>query len=311
MKKHAYLIIANKNPEQLKKLLGSLDDERNDIYLLIDKKSLIKDINFKNDVTKSKIFQYAPVEIFWGDYSQIEAEMFLFKQAAKNNYEYYHLISGADLPLVSQDKIHDFFDKNPNKEFLTLILDKNNDQKIADRVSIYHFFVKICGKNTKNIFLKTFFSIYSRLEKVAQKLFKVDRLKNSNIKIQYGSNWVTIDNEFIKYVLSREEWIEHTFKHTICTDEVFLPTLLVNSKYKDRLFYAKMTENKSSNEFQGNLRYINWWSGPQYPKVWGTEDYNELAQAKEKGYIFARKFDSSFDVHIINEVLKNDDIDNK
>lgn len=46
MKKHAYLIIANKNPEQLKKLLGSLDDERNDIYLLIDKKSLIKDINF-------------------------------------------------------------------------------------------------------------------------------------------------------------------------------------------------------------------------------------------------------------------------
>lgn len=55
-----------------------------------------------------------------------------------------------------------------------------------------------------------------------------------------------------------------------------------------------MTENKSSNEFQGNLRYINWWSGPQYPKVWGTEDYNELAQAKEKGYIFARKFDSSF-----------------
>ncbi|WP_346001792.1 beta-1,6-N-acetylglucosaminyltransferase [Fructilactobacillus sanfranciscensis] len=249
--------------------------------------------------------------MFWGDYSQIEAEMFLFKQAAKNNYEYYHLISGADLPLVSQDKIHDFFDKNPNKEFLIIILDKNNDQKIADRVSIYHFFVKICGKNTKNIFLKTFFSIYPRLEKIAQKLFKVDRLKNSNIEIQYGSNWVTIDDEFIKYILSKEKWIEHTFKNTICPDEMFLPTLLVNSKYKNRLFYAKMTENKSSDEFQGNLRYINWWSGPQYPKVWGTEDYNELAQAKEKGYIFARKFDSSFDVNIINEVLKNDDIDNK
>ncbi|WP_414458152.1 beta-1,6-N-acetylglucosaminyltransferase [Fructilactobacillus sanfranciscensis] len=63
------------------------------------------------------MFQYAPVEIFWGDYSQIEAEMFLFKQAAKNNYEYHHLISGADLPLVSQDKIHYFLIKILTKNF--------------------------------------------------------------------------------------------------------------------------------------------------------------------------------------------------
>ena len=39
MKKHAYLIIANRNPNQLKMLLSVLDDSRNDIYLYIDNKS--------------------------------------------------------------------------------------------------------------------------------------------------------------------------------------------------------------------------------------------------------------------------------
>lgn len=39
--KHAYLIIANRNPGQLQNLLNTIDDYRNDIYLLIDAKSTI------------------------------------------------------------------------------------------------------------------------------------------------------------------------------------------------------------------------------------------------------------------------------
>lgn len=39
--KHAYLIIANRNPRQLQNLLNTIDDSRNDIFLLIDAKSTI------------------------------------------------------------------------------------------------------------------------------------------------------------------------------------------------------------------------------------------------------------------------------
>lgn len=39
MQKHAYLIIANRNPGQLQTLLTLLDDSRNDIYLLVDRKA--------------------------------------------------------------------------------------------------------------------------------------------------------------------------------------------------------------------------------------------------------------------------------
>ena len=41
MKKHAYLIIAHNNFEQLKNLIHALDDTRNDIYVHIDKKASV------------------------------------------------------------------------------------------------------------------------------------------------------------------------------------------------------------------------------------------------------------------------------
>ena len=39
MDKHAYLIMAHNNPGVLEKLICALDDERNDIFLHIDRKS--------------------------------------------------------------------------------------------------------------------------------------------------------------------------------------------------------------------------------------------------------------------------------
>ena len=33
------------------------------------------------------------------------------------NYEYYHLISGVDLPIKTQDDIHDFFNKHKQNIF--------------------------------------------------------------------------------------------------------------------------------------------------------------------------------------------------
>ena len=43
MIKHAYLIMAHKNEEQLALLLRMIDHEQNDIYLHLDKK--FKDVN--------------------------------------------------------------------------------------------------------------------------------------------------------------------------------------------------------------------------------------------------------------------------
>ena len=106
MGKHAYLIIAHTNFEQLQKLVNILDDERNDIYIHIDKKSQ----DFETSIIKachSQVTFVKRTSVNWGGFSQINCELLLLKKAisSSSGYSRYHLISGMDLPIKSQNYI--------------------------------------------------------------------------------------------------------------------------------------------------------------------------------------------------------------
>ncbi len=63
MKKHAFLIMAHNQYDQLKRLIEQLDDSRADIYLHIDKKSAMpKDIKAKY----SELKYIDSLDIQWG-----------------------------------------------------------------------------------------------------------------------------------------------------------------------------------------------------------------------------------------------------
>lgn len=55
-KKHAYLIIAHNDFDILEKLLVLLDDDRNDIFIHIDKKVKSFDFEYFRNKTKNRIF---------------------------------------------------------------------------------------------------------------------------------------------------------------------------------------------------------------------------------------------------------------
>ena len=70
--RHAFLIIAHNNWNQLKKLIQLLDAENHDIYIHIDKKS--KDFNKKEFLSitrKSKLYIFQEYKVFWGGFSQV------------------------------------------------------------------------------------------------------------------------------------------------------------------------------------------------------------------------------------------------
>lgn len=59
------------------------------------------------------------IDARWGDYSLVEVELSLFREAFNNGeYEYYHLLSGVDLPIKSQNYIHDFCKIHKGTEFI-------------------------------------------------------------------------------------------------------------------------------------------------------------------------------------------------
>lgn len=114
MSKHAYLIIAHNKFEQLKMLCEMLDFEQNDIYIHIDAHVTDFDADsFRPALRRSKLKFAERTRVNWGGYSQIQAELNLLKAAADSgeNYSYYHLLSGADLPLRPAQEIWDFFEQ--------------------------------------------------------------------------------------------------------------------------------------------------------------------------------------------------------
>lgn len=137
--KHAYLIIAHDNVDILNVLLHLLDDKRNDIYLHIDKKSSI-DLDKIYRPTISNFYLLSNrINVKWGDFSQIRVEISLLKEAIGNShYSYYHLLSGVDLPIKSQNYIHDFFDKNQGLEFIDY--SQEPSENYIKRVSKYWLF---------------------------------------------------------------------------------------------------------------------------------------------------------------------------
>lgn len=293
MGKHAYLIIANRNPNQLNLLLNTLDDSRNDIYLLIDKKAINKFYNIFKPMYSS-LYMINPIDIYWGNYSQISAELKLFASSQDGNYDYYHLLSGLDLPLVNQDVIHNFFDAHLNKEFITYSAALSPKQ-LAMRLHKYHFASSF--RTTSKMM-----HYYHRLE---MKLYsKLPQRRISISKIAFGSNWVSLDQDLINSLVEHQTMIHDIFHDGFLVDELFIPIFInIFPKYRNKIYYSSPV-NDRPNEFQGNLRYINWWDGSPY--TWKLKDYSKLEYARNKGHLFSRKFDENVDKKIIEKVVNYD-----
>lgn len=255
MMKHAFLIIAHNNWWQLKKLIECLDSDTHDIYVHVDKKS--KDFDesyFRNSVTKSSLKFYREFEVYWGGFSQVQVEIFLLKQAYTNGYDYYHIISGADLPLKNNEEIDSFFEKNKGKEFILYDEDAlKGNPEISRRAKYYHFLQNYRRRYAEK-WKNSFFTFCERISLVLQIVFGVNRVKNLDWQIKYGSQWVSITDELVKAILANEEKITSVFSYTNCADELFIQTIAVNCGFKDQIFQPVGKQ-------AANLRCIDWSRG--------------------------------------------------
>ena len=293
--KHAYLIMAHNEPYILEKLLKLIDYSNNDIFIHIDKKA--KDLDketIKKWVKKSNIYFIPRMDIRWGTNNQVNCPLLLLECAVNNNhYAYYHLISGVDLPLKSQKEIHEFFNKNKGKEFVHFYIhDVIKDQRL-DRVKYYHLFggnLRSRSKLIKFISKKLYYNFLK-----IQRLLRVNRIKNK--EYMFGANWFSITDELARYIVSNKKKIEKEYKYTSCADELYLQTLIMNTKFYDNLYLKK------NDDYKACMRCIDWTRGEPY--TFRKEDFNMLM---DSGMFFARKFSSSVDKKIIdtiyNEVSK-------
>lgn len=285
--KHAYLIMSHNQFDLLKILLKSLDFSKNDIYLHIDKKVGKIDYNqFYECLNESRLYILENrLDVSWGDFSQIQCEINLLEKALQYNYQYYHLMSGVDMPLKTQNEIHEFFNNNYGTEFVHFE-NQNIDKDTYDRVSKYHFF----GGKNKSFIKKIINFIFIKLQ------FSIDRVKKSKLKFQKGANWFSITNQLARYIVENKKNIKKIFKYTRCADEMFLQTLIVNSD-----FIKNISKDNFSDNYDTIMYFIDWKRGNPYEFT--NEDYEILINSN---MLFARKFNWNKDNTIIRRIY--DDI---
>lgn len=268
-KKHAYLVLAHQDFKLLDKLVRSLDDERNDIYIHIDQK--INVMPRVHTFYSKVLFVTNRVDANWGDYSLVEAELALFESSHKcGDYSYYHLLSGVDLPIKSQDYIHSFCENNNGKEFIGFA---NNASVNELKWRTQHYFVFCRNFKSKNLFIRGIRAMLIKLQDLL-------RYKRSSEQIKKGSQWCTVSCDFVDYILQNKRRIYELFHHTYCPDELFIQTLCWNSDFRNRVYDL-------SDEFSGCRRFIKWENGELKPLT-----VNDMPEMRDSSSWFARKFTS-------------------
>ena len=278
--KHAYLIMAHNNFSQLQTLISLLDDPRNDIYLHVDKRAKMFQPEAMQ-VHHSELVLIDRIRVNWGGHSQIKCEMHLLKAAAQKEYAYYHLLSGLDLPLKTQEEIHSFFDSHFPENFMEFDVKAIQTGLFMHRIRTYHLFQDYFGRNTGSMM-----GVLRRLEEHSLRFQKrIGLQRKQYIPAYKGANWFSITHKLVEYVLSQEGLIKKQFYHSVCADEVFLQSVIMASPYR------KTAVNNS-------LRAIDWTRGEPY--VYRAEDVEELLTS---GNLFGRKFDENMDCTAIEKVV--------
>lgn len=273
--KQAYLIEAHKCDEMLLTLLRMLDVPWNDIFIHMDSKNTdYQPETVECRMKYAKVFHAKRHSVVWGGVSQVKAELVLLKTAvAHGPYQHYHLISGVDLPIQTQEDIRAFFEANPDVEFVHFDphpFSPFNDERVYYR----HFFQNIDLRRHPVL------GVINGILLSGQKLLKIKR--NQDVHFTKGSNWFSCTDGFARYLLTKEEWVLQVL------DEFFVQTLIAQSPYQDKIYQGPGDTS---------ARAIDWDRGN--PWVW---KYADLEQLKASPCMFARKFDIEKEPELVHEI---------
>lgn len=289
--KFIYGIICHRVTTALQVLIDELSKSPNSIILIhVDKKS---DINqFKKELNnKSIIYISDRVDVRWGSFTQIEATLNLLHEAKKYDFKYFSLLSGDDICVKPISQIEEFLSKS-NQEYIGHDKFTDPTPRLKNIYSFNFLFKKSSSKSfTEKVLLK-----------LISVSFKIGLFKNNFYqdlpKLYKGTNWFTLTYDSISYIdnyLDKNKNYINAFKKSFCGDEVFFHTIIYNSPFKE-----KINLNYDLSPPMMALRYIDWKTGPDYPRTLDKSDFKRISSSNA---LFARKMSPDLTLKELNEFL--------
>lgn len=263
--KIALLIHVHTHPEQVARLVSRLQNADVDIYINVDAKM---DITPYKKCISDAIFLNNRVEVIWGRFSQVQQILNSFTEIISTGKQYSHIlfISGQDYPIQPIVKILQQHKNNENKSFINYYKLGNDSWSLLmkKRYEYWYFLPKRDIRNNKYI------------KKLLTKLGY--KRKYPFAEVYYGACWFSLSMESIKYLLDftiNNPQIVQFFKYSGCADELYIQSVLLNSKLKEQMI-------------NNIYRYFDWGDKGKSPKILSKDD---LPLIEKSGAWFARKVD--------------------
>lgn len=251
MDKMAICILAHTDGRQLRRLIRSLDSPYFDVFLHVDADSpdLLTEVDDIKLSDSSMFVCQHPVHVAWGDYSQVEAILSMYRDVLRSSRRYSRviLLSGLDYPIASNHEIYDALSIGGERIAGYELAEKELNYKVAT----YHFMNHQRAARTL-------------LRAVGQAL-GIKKPRTCNIdgiacKIWFAPTWTALSYDCIHYIvdtIDRNPELVRYFRTAYAPDELMIPTIIFNSSFKSA---ATVLDN--SGKFHYNdlplLHYLNY-----------------------------------------------------
>lgn len=275
----AYLITAYDDVKLLNILIKILTERKRYVFIHYDAKhsSDVKNIYTNEYVAIIK----NSLSVEWGSYALTEAMIRLIEAAQSfSAFEYFHVISGSDLPVRPINEFESYLEEIYPKDILAACaLDRNNFQQ---KKRLYSRYVINNRNFYNNLVQKIYFFIGTYIS---------HRQILPNVDFYFGNSWITVTHDTATWLVKkwRDPIINDFFKETFCPDEIFFPT------------YINAFNNGASAHFY-DVRYTVW-NGQPRPKYLTIED---LPAIRASHKYFARKFQSELSKELIDIIINCD-----
>jgi len=285
--KIAYLVLAHKNPQLIKKAVECLSCEGASFFIHIDAKFSLAPFDIIRG--KNVFFIENRLPVWWGEFSLTEAILLLIRQALATplRHDYFVLMSGSDFPLRSGRYVFSFLEANRGCEFITMFKLPAPGMPLS-RINTLRF------PSTRPV-LRFIFRALAKAG-LAQRDY---RKQLGNLAPYSGHTWWALSREACQYLiefLERHPPVAKFFANTHASDETLIHTILGNSPFKARI--------------RRHLVFEDWLSPAAHPEMINAqhleyfESQNEVAPRDLHGpgeLLFARKF-SDEDFQMVEKV---------
>lgn len=318
--KHAVLIMAHKNKDQVIRLIKSLESESFDFYVHCDSAWCLSDSDLADIKNCSNNVFIATKRIhgILDNWSLPQITLNLIDDALDNEksknvvYSYFLLLSGQDYPIKIKNYILDFLEKQYPTPLIHV--DSYKDEHwVRTKFMPVRWMHKIDDLHIKmkpGILRKLCVAPYAIAEKIEQKFYVTpfERISKYGIKLYGGSAWWILPHGVIDYInRSRKEnpRLIKEYKRTWTPEETFFQTMTMNSPYAEYLAngYPPIYDTEPGD--QPCMTYANFITPTKpfrgHPHIITLEDFERIMSKKA---LFARKFDMNIDSKVIDMIDK-------